>query len=243
MAASLLVSLSGIAARTLDGCVDLATALAERGVPLSLLVTPNAEEGSGSVSDWVRERVAQGDAVLLHGYDRRVRDEFADLPTHEARLRLIAATAALEDTGLRTNAFAAPGRRVSAGTLNALRLHGFAVYSDGSAVHDLRGNRIRRARLHGFGGRGGAGEAARRNAFVLAAGRLARRGELLRIGVRGADLGRPARWATLLDAVDTALECGAVAATYVRPAHTSTCSPRGSTLTSVPSPARLVNRP
>lgn len=237
------MSLSGITARTLDGCLDLATALDERGVPLSLLVTPNAEEGHRSVSDWVRERVVQGDAVLLHGYDRRVRDEFADLPAHEARLRLIAATAALEDTGLRTNAFAAPGRRVSAGTLKALRLHGFAVYSDGSTVRDLRGDRLLRARLHGFGGRGGAGETARRNAFVLAAARLVRRGELLRIGLRGADLDRPGRWSALLDAVDTALECGVVAATYVGPAPRVTCSPRGSTLTSVPSGARLVNRP
>lgn len=236
------MSLGGITARTLDRCAELAAALDERGAPLSLLVAPGAEHG-GAVSGWVRERAALGDALLLHGYDRRVRGEFADLPAHEARLRLTAATAALERTGLRTSAFAAPGRRVSDGTLEALRQHGFVAYCDSSTLRDLRGGRLRKARRYGFGGRGAAGETARCFALVLTATRVASRGELLRIGIHARDLDRPSRRAALLDAVYAALGHAAVATTYPGSAHRVTASPRGSTLTSVPSGARLVNRP
>src|SRR5690348_3844072 len=96
--ARLLVSLSGATSRTLHRCADLASELERRRVPLSILHVARTEDGP--VTAWVRTRAAAGDSVLLHGYDHRItpthrtvqlgrRAEFAALPAHEARLRLI----------------------------------------------------------------------------------------------------------------------------------------------------------
>lgn len=209
MDARLLVSLSGIGTRTLHRCADLAAELDRRAVPLSMLCVP----GGGLGADWVRERVQQGDAVLLHGYDRRVPTEFATLPAHEARLR-IAATAALERTGLRTDAFAPPGWRVSRGTVEALRRRGFTLCADRTAIRDLRTGAVERARVQGFGSQHQRTETVRCFALVLAAARAARRGGLVRLGVDTSDLARPSRRQAFLDAVDVALEHGAVGSTY-----------------------------
>src|SRR5689334_21322827 len=99
--AELVVSLAGVTPRTLHRCADLAAELERRHVPLSALYP--ASTGEGPVTEWVRERTARGDGLLLHGYDHRVaptdrpvvslarKAEFAALGAHEARLRLIAA--------------------------------------------------------------------------------------------------------------------------------------------------------
>ena len=137
--ASLLVSLSGPGARTLDGCAALADDLDTRGVPLTVLHTPG---GSRRVAEWVRARVTRGDAVALHGYDRRVPAEFASLRGHEAGLRLIAATAALDAEGLRTDVFAPPRWRITAEGRDALRRHGFAVCAEDAVVRDHGGYRL-----------------------------------------------------------------------------------------------------
>src|SRR2546423_2528730 len=132
MDARLLVSLSGIGPRTLHRCADLAAELDHREVPLSLLFTPRTEK---AVASWVRARTERGDSLVLHGYDHRVmpahritlgrKAEFAALPAHEARLRLIAATAALDQAGLTADGFAPPRWLASRGTLEALRERGF----------------------------------------------------------------------------------------------------------------------
>ncbi|PXY32693.1 DUF2334 domain-containing protein [Prauserella muralis] len=210
----MLVSLSGIGARTLHRCADLAAELDRRGVPLSMLFTPSTGHGSPGALAWLRQRAGQGDAVLLHGYDHRIRAEFAALPAHEARLRLIAATASLDRAGLRTTAFAPPRWRVSRGTLEALRHHGFSLCADLSAVRDLRTGRTWRARVQGFGSQGQRTETVRCFALVLSAGRAARKGGLVRLGVDTADLARPGRRQAFLDAVDLALEQGAAGRTY-----------------------------
>ncbi|WP_307849394.1 DUF2334 domain-containing protein [Qaidamihabitans albus] len=215
MDACLLVSLSGIGPRTLHRCADLAAELGRRAVPLSMLFTPSAEDGSPQVAEWMRERVRGGDTVLLHGYDQRVRAEFATLPAHEARLRLIAATSALDRGGLRTEGFAPPRWRVSRGTLDALRQHGFSLCADLSSVRDLRTGGVRRARVQGFGSQRQRTETVRCFALVLSAARAARRGGLVRLGVDAADLTRPGRRQAFLDAVDIALENGAVGGAYL----------------------------
>ncbi|MBK1784797.1 DUF2334 domain-containing protein [Prauserella cavernicola] len=213
--ATLLVSLSGAGPRTLHRCTELAGELDARGVPLSMLFTPSAEDGSPDVSEWMRERVRGGDAVLLHGYDHRIRAEFASLPAHEARLRLIAAGAALERAGLRTKAFAPPRWRVSRGTLEALRHHGYRLCADLSTVRDLTTGEVARARVQGFGSQNQRTETVRCFALVLSAARAARRGGLVRLGVDARDLRRPGRRQAFLDAVDVALEHGATGRTYL----------------------------
>ncbi|MCP2253485.1 hypothetical protein LY13_002238 [Prauserella aidingensis] len=234
--ASLLVSLSGPGARTLDGCAALADELDTRGVPLTVLHTPG---GSRRVAEWVRARVARGDAVALHGYDRRVPAEFASLRGHEAGLRLIAATAALDSEGLRTDVFAPPRWRITPEGRDALRRHGFAVCAEDSVVRDLRRGEVLRGRVHAIGVNRRPGmrrTAVRRGAAMLpswasrsvvaptgeqedvtAVLRAARRGGLVRIAVDAPDAATPDGRRMVLEAVEAALELGARPRTYAAP--------------------------
>src|SRR5690606_10518172 len=210
---SLLVSLSGPNARALDRCADLARELDTRGVPLSILFTPSAADGSRRVAEWVRARVAGGDAAVLHGYDRRVRAEFASLRGHEAGLRLIAATAALDAEGLRADVFAPPHWRISREGREALRRHGFAVCAEETAVLDLRSGVAVRGRVQAFGG-GQRLAAMRCRTAVLSTTGSVRRGGPVRLAVEAADLADPGARAAVLDAVDAAVEGGARPRTY-----------------------------
>ncbi|MFE2754227.1 DUF2334 domain-containing protein [Actinosynnema sp. NPDC059335] len=233
MVAELVVSLSGIGPSTLARCADLAAELDRRRVPLSLLLAPR-KAVPGEALDWVRHRVSAGDALVLHGFDHqpdptrravslRRRAEFAALPAHEAGLRLVAARAALERLGLATDLFAPPGWLASPGTVVALRRHRFAVCADMAGVRDLRTGDVRTGRVRVVG---------EHWSHLLAVGRAARRGGLVRIGVDAAELDRLEPREALLEAVDLALHHGAAPATY-----SSTASPRGSTTTSTPSGA------
>jgi uncharacterized protein len=197
----LVVSLSGINARTLDRCAELTRELARRHVPLSLLFAPRV--GGLEAADWVRERCAAGDALLLHGFDHAAeprgrgvalgrRAEFAALPAHEAGLRLTAATAALERVGLSATCFAPPRWLASRGTLIALQRKGFRLCAEVSGVYDLRTQAVYKGRVAPWWSR------------------LPRRGGLIRIAVDSRELARPG----LLDAVDSALHHGASAITY-----------------------------
>lgn len=233
MATALLVSLSGIRSETLDACAELAAELDVRRVPVSLLVVPRNPGGAAAVG-WTRERRRRGDAVLMHGYDHTAdplgvwgsrtvarlgrRAEFADLPAHEAGLRLHAANILLERIDLRTDVFAPPRWLASVGTLQALRRRGYRVCAEATAVRDLHSNQVHRGRTLGFGMLGLApGERATPlwcRAMVLGAARTARRGGLVRIAVDATDLASSGRRAALLDAVDAALYHRAHPSTY-----------------------------
>ncbi|MDT8910693.1 DUF2334 domain-containing protein [Amycolatopsis sp. PS_44_ISF1] len=221
--ARLLVSLSGTTPRTLHRCADLAAELERRRVPLSILHVARTEDGP--VTAWVRGRGAAGDSVLLHGYDHRVapthravqlgrRAEFAALPAHEARLRLIAAKAALAATGVTVDGFAPPRWLASPGTLQALREHGFTLCADLVSVRDLVTGEVRRARVQEFTSQSHRTETVRCFALVLAAARAARRGGLVRLDIDALDLARPGLRQAFLDAIDVALENHAFGSTY-----------------------------
>jgi predicted deacetylase len=201
--ARLVVSLSGINARTLDRCAELSLELARRQVPLSLLFAPKVAGSDATVVEWVRERCAAGDALLLHGFDHAAeprgrgvalgrRAEFAALPAHEAGLRLTAATAALERVGLSATCFAPPRWLASRGTLIALQRKGFLLCAEAAGVRDLRTQIVYKGRISPWWGR------------------LSRRGGLIRLALDSTDLARPG----LLDAVDIALYHGAHGVTY-----------------------------
>ncbi|MEU4738984.1 DUF2334 domain-containing protein [Actinosynnema sp. NPDC023658] len=239
MVAELVVSLSGIGSGTLARCAALADELDRRRVPLSLLLAPRRAV-PGEASTWLRRRVAAGDALVLHGFDhqpdpsRRAVSlrrwvESSALPAHEAGLRLIAARAALERSGLATDLFTPPSRLASPGTVVALRRHRFAVCADMAGVRDLRTGDVRTGRVRVVGGHSG---------YLAGVGREARRGGLVRLEVDAAALDRPGARDVLLEAVDLALHHGALPTTYRPPApYSSTASPRGSTTTSTPSGA------
>lgn len=226
MSPRLVVSLSGINARTLAQATGLAAELDSRGVPLSLLVAPRVDRQpvDSPALRWVRSRAAGGDAVVLHGLDhdldpcRRARvirrqAEFAALPAHEANLRLVAARALLERLDLHTDYFAPPRWLASSGTLTALRRHGFRLCADVTAVRDLRQGVVFPGRVHGLA-RTERGEQWLCWALVLGVARAARRGGLVRIAVDAADLHRPGPRQAVLDAVDIALHHGAEPLTY-----------------------------
>jgi uncharacterized protein len=222
--ARMLVSLSGINARTVDRGAELSDELAARGVPLSLLLAPRiaGADQPAAVLDWVRDRRAAGDALLQHGYDHtteprsivgRRRAEFAALPAHEAGLRLIAAGTTMERLALRPDGFVPPRWLASPGTLIALRRKGFDICADLVGVRDLRAGTVHRGRVLGFGF-GERTEPWWCFALVMGAARTARRGGLVRLAVDTADLVRSGPRQALLDAVDIALHHGARALTY-----------------------------
>jgi predicted deacetylase len=156
----LFVSVSGISDRTLAGLNEFSRLLDGRGIGLSLFVAPRRKHGyrlesDPATVDWLRDRRALGDAIVLHGFDeaatRRRRSEFAVLPAHEANLRLIAADRTLERIGMRTRLFAAPGWAASAGTVTALRRNGFRLLIGRHESTDLVRGASNRGRVFGIG--------------------------------------------------------------------------------------------
>lgn len=241
-----MVSLSGVESATLEPAARFTERLGQLGVPLSLLVAPRAGEVPAR---WLRERVDGGDALVLHGYNqdfghglgqglanglanglasglpqglpgRRWRAEFAGLPAHEAGLRLLAAVRELERLRLHTKLFAPPSWRGSAGTLLALRHHGFELCADLNAVHLLSTGIVYRGRVLTARPRGRADWWG--PSIVLGVTRAVRRGEPIRVSVSARDLARgTATRQIAMDAVKTALAQGAVPATYADFAKTS----------------------
>lgn len=219
---ALIVSISGIRDRTLEQVVDFRAELAARGVPASMLVAPRLKGGyrlerdPGTV-DWLLGQRAEGDAVVLHGFDeaatKTLRSEFATLQAHEANLRLMGADRVLEHLGLRTRLFAAPGWTVSAGTVTALPRNGFRLLAGLSGITDLVRDATLRTRVLGIG-EGFLTEPWWCRTLVLSAERTARRGGTVRVAVAAKHLGRPGPRQALLDAVDLALFHQATPAVY-----------------------------
>jgi hypothetical protein len=227
MTASLVVSIAGINANTLDACHDLAAELDQRSVPLSLLVSPNRCSPSRLDTDraaiaWVADRTAGRDALVLHGFDhadsvratRRLRTGTALVPAHEAGLKLISLRASLDQLGLDPRCFAPAHWVVAPGALNSLRRSGFRVCAELHGVRDLHGDTMRLGRVIGFG-HGEHGLSWRCLAVVMGAARAARKGGLVRLAVDAAGLARPGVLGATLDAVDIALHHGAEPTTYL----------------------------
>jgi uncharacterized protein len=234
----LVVSLSGLthdAPEALDRAVAFTGELEARGVPISQLLRPAGVPVGSPLAQWVHERRAAGDALVLHGYDHTAapialplvgrRAEFAALPRHEAGLRLVAARRALTALGLRTDVFVPPRFIASPGTVDALREQGFGLLADENGVRFLQepAERLVRSRVLGFRVSGErhpvaddrrSAEAWRCRVLAAEVSRTVRRGGLVRINVRAKDLKRPPRRAAVLAAVDAALRLGATPTTY-----------------------------
>lgn len=227
MSARLIVSVSGIGVAPLFATRRLAAELDRRGVPLSLLLTPRRLAAAPDVADWVRARVARGDAPVLRGLERlagRPRPDrilagagMAVLPAHETRLQLIAARAALAQLDLPVDSYAPPGWLVPPGTLDVLRRNNFTVCAELRGVRDLETGQLHPGRVLGPGANPWHGEHTEPwwcRAMVLGAARAARAGRLVRLAVPAADLARPGIAAAVLDAVDIALHHGSAPTTY-----------------------------
>ncbi|MFC7344682.1 DUF2334 domain-containing protein [Saccharopolyspora griseoalba] len=224
MSTPLVVSLSGLRNPVLDRCADFAAELDGRGVPLSLLIAPRAGDlderaRRSPVLSWVADRLSGRDSVSLHGFVRHspgLRSRLAPasgLPAHEAGLRLVAASAVLEQAGLRAETFVPPRWLASPGTVQAAQRRGFAVCADAMAVRELSTGEVHRSRIRVLG----PGEVAEPwwcRALVTGAGRAARRGRAVRLAVDAELLAKPAARRAILDAIDLARDNGAEPATY-----------------------------
>lgn len=216
MTGQLIVSVSGIAARTRADAESFCAQLDARGVPASLLVAPRLGadyrlDRDPDTVEWLRQRRADGAAIVLHGFDeaatKKRRGEFATLAAHEANLRLLGADRQLEHLGLRTRLFAAPGWAVSQGTVTALPRNGFRLLAGLHGVTDLVADRTVRARVVGIGA--GFLSAPRWYRLLVATSeRIARRGGMVRLSVGARRLSDPGAAAAMLDAVDAALGAG-----------------------------------
>ncbi len=218
----LIVSVSGIRDTTRERAEAFAAEMDKRSVPLSLLVAPRLKGRYRLVDDaptqnWLRARREAGDAMVLHGYDqaatKRRRAEFAALPRHEARLRLMAADRVMEQVGLRTRLFAAPRWNASEGAIAALPEVGFRLALSLTTIHDLERDTAQRAWVHGIG-EGFRAEPWWCHALVMSAARTARRGGVLRLAISAAQLDRPGPRQAMLDAVDLALFHNALPEVY-----------------------------
>jgi len=217
MAGQLIVSVSGIRDQTLDDVDGFHASLLERGVQTSLLVKVRRKDGyrlesDASTVDWLTAHRAQGSAIVLHGYNGSQGGP-ANLPAHEANLRLMAADRTLEHVGLRTRLFAAPGWTVSEGTLKALPRNGFRVMAGWQGVTDLVTGNVQRDRLLGIGA-GFLTEPWWCKTVLLSAERMARRGATVRLAVSGKQLAKNGSRKAMLDAVDLALMHGCTPAVY-----------------------------
>lgn len=231
MAGELIVSISGIRDRTLADVDAFRDDLTARGVPVSFLIAPRLKGGyrldrDTPTVEWLSGRRAEGDAVVLHGYDeaatKKRRGEFATLQAHEANLRLMGADRVLEHLGLRTRLFAAPGWTVSQGTVMALPRNGFRVVAELAGITDLVRGTMMRARVVGIG-EGFLTESWWCRTVVLSAERIARREGTVRVAVAAAQLRRSGPRQAMLDAIDLALLHRCAPAVYrwePRPAHT-----------------------
>lgn len=217
MTGQLIVSVSGICDRTLGDVENFCAHLDRRAVPVSLLVAPRLTggyrlEADTRTVDWLGQRRAGGDAVVMHGFDaaatRKRRGEFAALPAHEANLRLMGADRVLEYVGLRTRLFAAPGWTASEGTVVALPRNGFRMIAGLHGMTDLVTGTLTRARVLGVGA-GFLTEPWWCRTVVLATERTARRGGIVRLAVSAKQLQNAGPRQAMLDAVDLALmhEC------------------------------------
>jgi hypothetical protein len=209
----LIVSVSGISDRTADDVAEFCALLDARAVPMSFLVAPRLPGGyrlhaDADTTEWLRGRRDRGDAIVLHGYDeaatKKRKPEFATLPAHEANLRLTAADRVLEQAGLRTRLFAAPGWTASSGTVEALPRNGFRLLASADGVTDLVRHSTVRARVLGIGG-GFLSEPWWCRTLVLSSERTARRGGILRLAITAKQLMRSGPRQAVLDAVDLAL--------------------------------------
>ena len=218
----LLISVSGIADRTLEAVADFRTELSARSVPASLLVAPRLKGGyrldnDPATVDWLTRRRDTGDAVILHGYDeaatKKLRSEFATLQAHEANLRLMGAERILEHLGLRTRLFAAPGWTVSQGVVTALPRNGFRLLAGLSGITDLVRDTTLRTRVLGIG-EGFLTESWWCRTLVLSAERTARRSGTVRVSVSAMQLRKTGPRQAVLDAVDLALMHGCTPSVY-----------------------------
>ncbi|MEJ5929038.1 DUF2334 domain-containing protein [Corynebacterium sp. H128] len=213
MRGTLLVSISSIFDATCGDAKSLIDHLDDRCVPVSLLVAPHIDgnwhlakdEGTRS---WLIAQQQQDRALILNGFDQAVqgrRAEFANLESHEARLRLAGATRQMSKMGFDLDLFAPPRWRLSEGTLQVLPEFGFTLVSSTRGIHHLETGDFTQTRNLSFGEGYGAAKWWRRN-IIRAVERNAAKGRTVRLSISARNLSDKKTVKDFKVAVDRALE-------------------------------------
>jgi len=236
MSAHLVVSVHDVAPGSALASQAWFRELDRRGIRSSLLVVPGPWRGGALASEpafagLLRERAAHGDEIVQHGWqhcvgaDRagwravtekalaRGAGEFAAISEPAAALRLRAGRKVLDELGLTTTGFTAPGWLHSPGTLRALKAQGFRYTTTHTSVLDLRTG----ARITGFAFShrpGGTGETMAARMMLSGTRTVARLGGLIRIALHPDDLSRPGLRTVTLNAIEECIDAGAVPVTY-----------------------------
>lgn len=220
MPGHLLVSISSIFSETRPQVADVISRLEEQGVPVTLLVAPHIGHWHLAKDDetraWLEQRRDGGHALVLNGFDQAVqgrRAEFANLDSHEARLRLKGATRQMRKMGFESPIFAPPRWRLSPGTLEVLPEFGFAVACSSRGLHDIENRATVQGRNLSIGEGFGASKWWR-SAIIRAAERGAAKGRLVRLSISGRNLDDPRTVTDFITAVRVAAEAGAVPSDY-----------------------------
>ena len=220
MPGRLLVSISSIFDATLDNVTTMVRDLDREGVAVSLLVAPHIDKKwhlakDDTTREWLLGQVGQR-ALMLNGFDQPVqgrRSEFANLGTHEARLRLKGATRQMSALGFDLDMFAPPRWRMSDGTLEVLGEFGFAVAASTKGIYRLHRDEFAQARNLSVGEGYGAAKWWRRN-VIKAAERGAEKGNTIRLSASGRELDQKKVRRDFLAAAAAAVEAGAEPADY-----------------------------
>ncbi|MCX7445361.1 DUF2334 domain-containing protein [Corynebacterium sp. P7003] len=209
------LSLSSLRSENLGDARALISGLARHGVRPALRVAPHCSRDWAlrrhpDVLGFIREQRDAGAEIVLAGLDQSVRgrrSEFAELPAHEARLRLTAACRQMAAMDLTTDIFSPPKWILSDGTREVLPEFGFTVLSDLNGVQDLRTGAVCAVPVLAFGEGFGAARWWRRSVRRVSARQIAT-GHSVRLSTAACRLAEPAVLDSLLSVVHAALDAG-----------------------------------
>jgi predicted deacetylase len=232
----LVVSVHDVSPATATESRQWVSDLDERGISASLLVIPGPWRERSLAADpefaqWLRDCVARGHEVCLHGWDHTASTEaplwrsttgnlvargcaeFWALNEDRAEVRARRGLVVLAELGLRPSGFTPPGWLASAPAIRGLRRVGLRYVTTHTSVTELRSGEQVRAmvichRPHSRGERAGAVLMARAPELFLRPGRT------LRMALHPDDLLRPGLREAAMKGIDTALNGGAIALTY-----------------------------
>ena len=217
----LLVSISSIFDDTRKQASRLLSILDREEIPVSLLIAPHIDGNWHLAKDkdtksWLRDQADAGRILILNGFDRSVqgrRAEFANLDSHEAKLRLSGATRQMAKIGFEPTIFAPPRWRMSPGTLQVLPQFQFEVAASTRGILQISSGKFNQARNLSFGEGCGSAKWWRKN-IIRAAERSAQRGNTVRLSVSGRNLDDRKVIYDFVKAADRAINAGATPADY-----------------------------
>ncbi|MER0081979.1 DUF2334 domain-containing protein [Corynebacterium sp. KPL2861] len=221
MTSHLLVSISSIFEDTRKQATSFLSVLDREEIPVSLLIAPHIDGNWHLAKDkdtqqWLKDQAAAGRPLILNGFDQAVqgrRAEFANLNSHEAKLRLAGATRQMAQIGFEPTIFAPPRWRMSPGTLQVLPKFPFEAAASTRGILEVPTGKFHQARNLSFGEGFGSAKWWRKN-IIRAAERSAQRGNTVRLSISARNLDDRKVSKDFVKAARRALDGGATPADY-----------------------------